>query len=103
MPNLNTISSDITSLRKRTLKDVRNLLQMYSTFERELGTRFRREVAQNKGSLDELEDFRSLHVMVKRNRLSVQSALNILSRMRDIMGYNIEEEIDKELKEILSD
>lgn len=103
MPNLNKISSDITSLRRKTLKDVRNLLEMYSAFEKELGGRFRREVTKSKGSLDGLEDFRSLHVMVKRNRLSTQSALNILNRMRDITGYNIEEQTDKELQQLLSD
>lgn len=104
MANLNKISSDVVSLRKKVLKDAKTLLQMYSEFENDLGHKFRREVASSKGALEGLEDFRSLHVMVKRNRRSAQSALNILTRMKDIGVYRIEEEnVDAELQQLLSD
>jgi hypothetical protein len=103
MPNLNKIASDTASLRTKLLGDIDALVRMYGALESEVGQRFKEEYSKNSGKIQGLEDFYALNQMVRKNMISVKQAHSIISRMKDISGFDISEELeeDKEIEELL--
>lgn len=99
MPNLNKIVADSSNLRKKVLKDLKKLQDIYAMFSSEVNDRFRREYKEA-GSLKGLEDFYSFNNTVKKNMNSVRNAVMLLSHMKDVEKYRIEEIEEKLLEEI---
>lgn len=103
MKDLNKLSSESESLRKRTLKDIDGLLSIYSDYNSSIESSFREEMIRNKGSMNGMEDFYMLRNAVRKNFMAVKGAHSMLHRMSAVSGYDVKEDsqIDEELKDIL--
>ena len=104
MEDLNKITSDITVLKKKILKDLDTFITLYTKLGSDVDSRFKDEYRNNRGLLDGLEDFHLLNYLCKKNLSAAKSAHSVIARIKDISGFDIkEEEIDKELEKLLGE
>lgn len=96
MPNPNKMRDSISTITHKIRKDMGTLSAQYHDLSGEINKRFREELREQKGSMDGLEDFYQLSVLVKRNAQVANHMLGMLSKLTDISGYNITEEIEKD-------
>lgn len=100
MPAINKMISDANGMRKNILKSLQEYIAIYSGLEKEVQDRFRTEYKHNNHKIVGLEDFHMLSAKCKKNLLTVKAACNLLSRMSDLSGFDIEED---DLSKILKD
>lgn len=105
MPDLNKMINDLSIIQKKTVKDLNEMFRIYKNLEHDVSQKFKDEVQNNKGSINGLEDFRSLTYMCKKNLMSVKNAHTLILRLKDISKFDISEEseADREISEILKD
>lgn len=92
MKELDSIQRDVSSKTKKIQKELKELFGLYRNFQSEIETRFREEYNEQGGKLDGLEDFYSFSLIAKRNMQNVGNALALMSRIKDVSGYDITEE-----------
>ena len=95
MPDINKIKDDVSVLTKKIEDELKNLTRVYQGFCSEVDSRFQDELREQDGKMDGLEDFYGLKLIVNRNRQSVNNALGIILRLKDISGFNISETSEK--------
>ena len=95
MPDLNKIKDDANTLTKKIRTDLETLGKIYSDFNSEVESRFKDEFREQKGKIDGLEDFYSLKLIVNRNSQSINNALGIISKLKNISDFNISEMSEK--------
>lgn len=95
MPDPNKMRDNISALLRKLRRDAGNLSAQYNNLSDEVQKRFRDELREQKGSMDGLEDFYQLSVLVKRNAQISGNVLGMLSKLSDISSFDITEEIDK--------
>ena len=95
MPDINKIKDDVDTLTKKIKTDLGTLGRIYSDFSSEVESRFKDEFREQKGKMDGLEDFYSLKLIVNRNSQSINNALGIISRLKNVSDFNISELADK--------
>jgi len=66
----------------------------------EVQDRFRSEYLNNKG-LNGIEEFLVLNNIVKKNMMCLKNVYGLLKRMRSTAGFDVEDNIDRELANIL--
>lgn len=105
MPDINKMISDANGMKKEVNKVLQDYLSLYADLEKEVQGRFQEEYRHNKYKLAGLEDFHRLSYMCKKNFSAVKSACNLMLRMADLSGFDINEEAEliKELDKILKD
>lgn len=104
MPDINKMISDANAMRGNVLKGLKEYLTMYYGLEKEVQSRFQEEYGQNNHKIAGLEDFHMLSYRCKRNLNTIKSSFNLISRMSDLSGFDInEEDIVKEIDKILKD
>jgi hypothetical protein len=105
MSDINKMISDANSMRKNVLKGIQEYLAVYASLEKEVQSRFSEEFRHNKGKIAGLEDFHRLSYICKKNFSTLKSACNLVARMSDLSGFDIneEDELVKELDKILKD
>lgn len=96
MPDPNKMRDSISSTTKKIKKDMGALAAQYQDLSKEIHRRFRDELREQNGSMDGLEDFYQLSMLVKRNAQVANHMLGMLSKLTDISGYNITEETEKD-------
>lgn len=95
MQDLDKIKDDVSVLAKKIETELKNLTGMYQSFCSEVDSRFQEEFREQKGQMDGLEDFYGLKLIVNRNRQSVNNALGIILRLKDMSDFNISESSEK--------
>lgn len=103
MADLNNIKNEVTAATKKVLEDLKALTWKYAEFQKEIESKFRDELRSQNGKIDGLDDFYSLNLIVKRNSQNVNNAFSIVSKLKDVSSFNIDEisEADnKKLEEI---
>lgn len=105
MPDLNKMINNLSIIQKKAIEDLDEMFRIYKDLERDVSQKFKQEVQDNKGSMNGLEDFHALNYMCKKNLTYVKNAHAMISRLKDISKFDINEEgdTDKEIKEILKD
>jgi hypothetical protein len=96
MPDPNKMRDSISTKTNKIRKDMGALSAQYQDLSKEIHRRFREELREQKGSMDGLEDFYQLSMLVKRNAQVANHMLGMLSKLTDISGYNITEETEKD-------
>lgn len=103
MPDVNKIIADVTSIGKRSLKDLRTMVEAYEILVKEVDSTFKEEIRFQDGKSDGLEDFYALLVSIKKNKISIINAMTLIERLKNISDFNISEEtiekVHKEVKE----
>jgi hypothetical protein len=96
---------DANSLKKKMLKEFGEFMSVYSSLEKEVSKRFQDEFRYNKHKLSGLEDFHQLSYACKKNLTTIKSACNLIARVSDLSGYDIneEDELVKELDKLLKE
>lgn len=105
MSDLNNIKDEVTVATKKVLEDLKVLSRKYLEFQKEIESKFRDELRGQNGKIDGLDDFYSLNLIVKRNSQNISNAFSIVSKLKDVSSFNIDEisETDnKVLAEILN-
>lgn len=105
MPEINKMISDANGIRKGILKQLQEYLVVYASLEKEVQNRFHTEYTSNDHKLAGLEDFHQLSYACKKNLTMVKTAFNLVSKISDLSGFDIDEEAEtlKELDKILKD
>jgi len=103
MADINKMISDANGMRKRVLKSLQEYTSLYSSLEKEVQGRFQDEFRHNNHKISGLEDFHQLSYTCKKNLTTVKTASNLVARMSDLSGFDINEEAElvKKLDEIL--
>lgn len=105
MSDLNNIKDEVSVATKKVLEGLKVLSRKYVEFQKEIESKFRDELRGQNGKIDGLDDFYSLNLIVKRNSQNISNAFSIISKLRDVSSFNIDEisETDnKVLAEILN-
>lgn len=89
---INKAFKDISIKHKKIFKDMEDILKNYINLESELNSRFKTEYSRNNNKIDGLEDFYSLKALVRKNVMLNKSAFGLLSKIRDMSGFDISEE-----------
>jgi len=105
MADLNKMMSDIKGMRRNILKKLQEYLSTYTDLEKEVQNRFHDEFSHNNHKLSGLEDFHQLSYACKKNLTTLKTSFNLISKMSDLSGFEIDEEDEtlKELDKILKD
>jgi hypothetical protein len=105
MPDINKMISDANSMKKNVNKMMQEYLSLYAGLEKEVQSRFQEEYRHNNNKIAGLEDFHQLSYICKKNFTTVKSAYNLMLRMSDLSGFDINEEAEliKELDKIFKD
>jgi hypothetical protein len=105
MSDINKMISDANGMKKTVNKVMQDYISLYADLEKEVQSRFQEEYRHNKYKLAGLEDFHQLSYMCKKNFAAIKSAGNLMLKMSDLSGFDINEEAEiiKELDKILKD
>jgi hypothetical protein len=105
MANINKIISDASNMKKKVLSDLQEFLIIYAALEKDVKRRFQDEFQHNDHKLTGLEDFHQLSYVCKKNFATLKSACNLVARMSDLSGFDIneEDELIKELDKMLKE
>jgi len=105
MADLNKIILDVKIMRRGIIKQLQEYFSIYADLEKEVQNRFHDEYSRNNHKLSGLEDFHQLSYACKKNLTTLKTALNLISKMSDLSGFEINEEDEtlKKLDEILKD
>ena len=107
MANPDNMKREVSELTRDVQKQLKELLGLYKSFQDEIEVRFREELREQEGELAGLEDFYGLNLYIRRNTQNVSSALTLLSRMKDISGFDIseapEKAIEKKVKKLVKE
>ena len=105
MADLNKMISNANGMRKKILKDLQEYMALYAGLDKEVHVRFQDEYKHNNHKIAGLEDFHQLTYACKKNLTTIKTASNLVARMADLSGYDINEESElvKELDKILKD
>jgi len=108
MKNLDGIQSEVLNKTKKIQRELKELFGLYRDFQSEIENRFREELRDQGGKIEGLEDFHSFSLTLKRNMQNIGNSASIMARIKDVSGYNIEEElqepkakIEKKVKELI--
>jgi thiamine monophosphate kinase len=103
--SLTKIISDADAMKKKIVGDMQGFLAVYIGLEKEINKRFQEEYRASNNQLKGLEDFHMLSYISKKNLNSVKTACNLISRLGDISGFDIEEQDEtiKAIEDILKD
>lgn len=96
---------EVCALTTKSKKDLAAIAKLYQSLSKEIEKRFREELREQHNRMDGLEDFYQLSLLVKKNAQFSVNVLGMLSKLSDISGYDISEEIEKEdnLDKIVND
>jgi hypothetical protein len=107
MSDPNYMRNEVSELTRKIQKQLKELLGMYKNFHDEIETRFREELREQEGELAGLEDFYGLSLSIKRNTQNVGNALTLMSRLKDLSGFDIsetpEKSVEKQIKELVKE
>jgi hypothetical protein len=105
MSDINKMISDAIAMRKGVLKSLNDYMMLYHNMDEEIHHRFNEELRRNNSKMAGLEDFHSLTYKCRKNFITIKSACNLLLRMSDLSGFDIQEEDElvKELDKILKE
>jgi hypothetical protein len=92
MKELDNIQREVSNKTKKVQKDIKELFSLYRSFQSEIESRFREEINEQGGRLEGLEDFYSFSLITKRNMQNIGNTLALISRVKDVSGYDITEE-----------
>jgi hypothetical protein len=98
MSGINNMISDISSLSKKVRKDLVTLTDIYSKLYEEVNHKFKEELIRQNGSISGLDDFYSLVITLKGDKIKVRNALSLLSSLKDISQFSVSEEALEEEK-----
>lgn len=94
MPDLNKLMSELEEGSSDIKLRLTNLLQKYEDLYREGNRQFRTERTASSGSMEGLEEFRRLILIVKRNKDVVGSLMRGIGNLRSMSSFKfIEEEV----------
>lgn len=95
MPDLNRLITEIESDSKGIKIKLNELFGKYENLYREGNGQFKTERTASAGSMDGLEEFRHLILLVKRNKDVVASLMRGITGLRVISNFKfIEEEVE---------
>lgn len=99
MADLNKLMIDIQNESIDIEKKLKGLLIKYDSLYRDGNQQFIEERISSNGSMDGLEDFRRLILIIKRNKDVISSLVRGIDNLRSIKEFKfIEEEISKPIK-----
>lgn len=94
MPDLNKLITDIENTSKELKIKLGDLLKKYEDLYREGNRQFRTERSASAGSLEGLEEFHRLVLIVKRNKDVIGSLTRGITGLRTISTFKfVEEEV----------
>ncbi len=95
MPDFNKLITEIDDDSKDIKIKLGNLFEKYENLYREGNRQFRTERIASAGSMDGLEEFRRLMLIVKRNKDVVASLMRGIANFRSISNFKfVEEEVE---------
>jgi len=100
MKNLDSIQSEVLNKTKKIQRELKELFGLYRDFQSEIESRFREELKSQDGKIEGLEDFYSFSLTLKRNMQNIGNSASLMARIKDVSGYNIEEELQEPVKNI---
>lgn len=103
MPDLNRQLNDISSLRKKVMRDLEKMSAMCARTSAQLNQQFRSTFTRRKGAVDGMEDLYLLNTIMKKNSMSARNALAVIKRMRNTDGYDLPTEDEIEMNAELED
>lgn len=106
MANPNKMIAESSKLTKKLKDDLKRLMALYDELHRDVDTKFKTEYINQNGSTDGLEDFYALILDLKTNRSKLKNTFSLLSRLKDITKYDIDEtekkiDDEKEIEDII--
>jgi hypothetical protein len=95
MPDLNKLITDVEKESKDIKGKLSKLFEKYEDLYRDGNRQFRTERTASAGSMDGLEEFRHLILLVKRNKDVVASLMRGIMNLKIISNFKfIEEEVE---------
>lgn len=101
MANPKKMIGESTKLTKKLKDDLKKLMALYEDLFRDVDMKFRNEYVRQNGTTDGLEYFYALILDLKANRSKLKNTFSLLSRLKDITKYDIDEsekKVDEEKK-----
>ena len=90
--NLNSARDDIKRLRDKVSNDLRSLMGLCMSMQKEIERRYHEEVSLAGGETDGLEEFNTVARGLKMDQRAVSGALAIIrNQVRGASGYDFEE------------
>jgi len=91
MANPNKMISDSTRMSKKLKGEIGKLMALYDELFKDIDRKFRTEYVNQNGSIDGLEDFYTLLMDLKINKSKLKNIFSLMSRMKDLTKYDINE------------
>lgn len=106
MADSNKMIADSLRQTKKLKDDLKKLIDLYDVLFKDVDKRFRSEYMHQKGSTDGLEDFYTLILDLKTNRSKLKNTFSLLTRLKDLSKYDINEterklDEEKEIEQII--